>query len=115
MNRRPSFRVFGRGNGRGRPKSGFLRRVDLPTADDVAPVWEVPASSEDSAEEGGEEYADAGPSRGSAEPAAEIVVDEMAEGVGAEFEAGGLVPAAMAHGRTQPSGGCAYGRRSSGR
>ena len=56
MNRRPGFRHFGRGVGRGRSKSGFFGWVALLVvvgllgpmlvAVDVAPVWNVPTSSE---------------------------------------------------------------------
>ena len=120
MNRRPGFKIFGRGMRRGRSKSGFFGWVALLVvvgllgpmlvAVDVAPVWDVPTSDEDSAGGG------AGPSGTAAEPAAASfdVGAERTEG-DAEVAARGLVPAAMAHGHTQPGGGCTYGRWSSGR
>ena len=119
MNRRPGFRNFGRGVRRGRAKSGFFGWVALLVvvgllgpmlvAVDVAPVWNVPTSSENSV--GG-----TGSSGTAAEPA-EVNFDVGVERTGeaAEVAAGGLVPAALAHAHTQPGGGCTYGRWSSGR
>ena len=119
MNRRPGFRNFGRGVRRGRSKSGFFGWVTLLTvvgllgpmlvAVDVAPVWNVPTSSENSV--GG-----TGSSGTAAEPAEvnfDVGVERTEED--AEVVAGGLVPAALAHAHTQPGGGCTYGRWSSGR
>ena len=40
MNRRPGFKIFGRGTRRGRSKSGFFGWVTLPAAVDIAPVWD---------------------------------------------------------------------------
>ena len=76
MNRRPGFRNFGRGVGRGWSKSGFFGWVTLLTvvglrspmlvAVDVAPVWNVPTPSENSAGGG------AGSSGTAADPAAAV-------------------------------------------
>ena len=119
MNRRPGFRNFGRGVRRGRSKSGFFGWVALLVvvsllgpmlvAVDVAPVWNVPTSPENSV--GG-----TGSSGTAAEPAEvnfDVGVERTEED--AEVAAGGLVPAALAHAHTQPGGGCTYGRWSSGR
>ena len=119
MNRRPGFRSSGRGVRRGRAKSGFFGWVALLVvvgllgpmlvAVDVAPVWNVPTSSENSVGGTG--------SSGTAVEPAEVNFDVGVERTeeDAEVAAGGLVPAALAHAHTQPGGGCTYGRWSSGR